>query len=83
MIQRLIQARVSAMFNRHMLKNPANSCQPEEFYKNTPANYYAQFWHLHSIDNKAYGFPVDDVCHLSSLIAHPNPQELKVTISWD
>ncbi|MEH2250080.1 glycoside hydrolase family 64 protein [Nostoc sp.] len=82
-IQRLIQAQISAMFNRHILENPANNCKPEEFYKNSPANYYAQFWHLHSIDNKAYGFPVDDVCEQSSLIAHPNPEKLKVIISWD
>ena len=82
-IQQLIQARISAMFNRHMLENPANHCKPEEFYKNSPANYYAQFWHLHSINSKSYGFPVDDVCEQSSLIAHQNPEELKVTISWD
>jgi hypothetical protein len=82
-IQQLIQAQISAMFNRHMLENPANNCQPAEFYKNSPANYYAQFWHLHNIDNKAYGFPVDEVCDQSSLIAHPNPEQLKVIISWD
>lgn len=82
-IQKVIQAQVSAMFNRHIVKNPANKCNPKEFYKNDPANYYAQFWHLHSIDDKAYGFPFDDVCEQSTLIEHPNPQELKVTISWD
>jgi len=82
-IQKAIQAQISAMFNRHMLENAANNCNPSEFYKNAPANYYAQFWHVHSIDNKAYGFPFDDVCEQSTLIEHPNPQELKVTISWD
>ncbi|WP_375500272.1 glycoside hydrolase family 64 protein [uncultured Nostoc sp.] len=82
-IQLAIQAQISAMFNRHIVKNPANKCNPSEFYKNAPANYYAQFWHLHSIDNKAYGFPFDDVCEQSSLIEHPNSRELKVTISWD
>ncbi len=82
-IQKVIQAQISAMFNRHMVDNPTNNCQSTEYYKNTPANYYAQFWHLHSIDNKAYGFPFDDVCEHSTLIEHPNPQELKVIISWD
>lgn len=33
--------------------------------------------------NKAYGFPFDDVCEQSTLIEDPNPDELKVTISWD
>lgn len=82
-IQKPIQAQISAMFNRHILENPANKCNASEFYKNAPANYYAQFWHPRSIDNKAYGFPFDDVCDQSTLIRHPNPQELKVTISWD
>jgi Beta-1,3-glucanase len=81
--QKAIQAQVSAMFNRHVLENPANSCQPAEYYKIAPSNYYAQFWHLHSIDSKAYGFPFDDVCEQSTLIEHLNPGELKVTISWD
>jgi hypothetical protein len=81
--EKVIQAQVSAMLNRHILGSAANRCNPGEFYKNPPANYYAQFWHLHSIDNKAYGFPFDDVCEQSTLIEHPNPQELKVTISWD
>ncbi len=82
-IQKVIQAQISAMFNRHIVENPANSNQPAEYYKNAPANFYAQFWHIHSIENKAYGFPFDDVSEQSTLIAHPNPQELKVTISWD
>lgn len=81
--EKVIQAQVSAMLNRHILGSAASRCNPEEYYKNAPANYYAQFWHLHSIDNKAYGFPFDDVCEQSTLIEHHNPEELKVAISWD
>lgn len=82
-IQKAIQAQVAAMFNRHMVKNSAHKCNPSEFYKKAPANFYAQFWHHHSIDHKAYGFAYDDVCEQSTLIEHPNPEELKVSISWD
>ena len=81
--EKVIQSQVSAMFNRHVLGSPENRCNPQEYYKNAPANYYAQFWHLNSIDNKAYGFPFDDVCDQSTLLEHRDPKELKVTISWD
>ncbi len=81
--EKVIQSQVSAMLNRHILGSPENRCNPEEYYKNAPANYYSQFWHLHSIDNKAYGFPFDDVCEQSTLLEHHNPGELKVSISWD
>lgn len=82
-IQKAIKAQVAAMFNRHIVKNPAHKCNPSEFYKKAPANFYAQFWHHHSIDNKAYGFAFDDVCEQSTLIEHIKPQELEVTINWD
>ncbi|MCC5636983.1 beta-1,3-glucanase family protein [Nostoc sp. CHAB 5844] len=91
-IQKAIQAQISAMFNRHILEHPEKKCEPTEYYKKDPANandekppanYYAEFWHLHSIKNKAYGFPFDDVCNQSTLLKHTVPQELKVTIRWD
>lgn len=78
-----IQAQVGAAFNRHVVKDPANWCNTSQYYQSTPANYYAQFWHPYSIANKAYGFSYDDVCQQSSLIEHANPEELKVSISWD
>ncbi|MEH1836762.1 MAG: glycoside hydrolase family 64 protein [Nostoc sp.] len=82
-IQKAIQAQISTMFNRHILEHPEKKCEPTEYYKEAPANYYAEFWHLHSINNKAYGFPFDDVCNQSTLLEHTVPQELKVTIRWD
>ncbi|MEG4960462.1 MULTISPECIES: glycoside hydrolase family 64 protein [unclassified Microcoleus] len=80
---KVIQSQVSAMLNRHILGNPENRYTPEKYYQNAPANYYAEFWHRHSIDNKAYGFPFDDVCEQSTLIEEQNPEELKVAISWN
>ncbi|MBW4572439.1 MAG: hypothetical protein KME31_31970 [Tolypothrix carrinoi HA7290-LM1] len=82
-IQKAIQAQISAMFNRHILEHPEKKCEPTEYYKEASANYYAEFWHLHSINKKAYGFPFDDVCEQSTLLEHTVPRELKVTIRWD
>ncbi|WP_394843556.1 beta-1,3-glucanase family protein [Pendulispora brunnea] len=52
------------------------------FYTAAPANYYAKFWHDHSIGGKAYGFPYDDVGGYSTFISHDNPQYLLVAVGW-
>jgi len=52
------------------------------FYKASPADYYAQFWHTRGIDGKAYGFPYDDVGGYSTYVSHKNPQYMMVAIGW-
>ncbi len=52
------------------------------FYAKAPADYYAEFWHVHAIDGKAYGFPYDDVGGYSSYVSHQNPQYLLVAVGW-
>jgi hypothetical protein len=52
------------------------------FYTAAPADYYAEFWHTHALNGKAYGFPYDDVGGYSSYISHANPQYLLVAIGW-
>ena len=52
------------------------------FYQAAPANYYAKFWHNHSIGGLAYGFPYDDYGGYSSFISHNNPQWLLVAVGW-
>jgi hypothetical protein len=52
------------------------------FYSAAPANYYARFWHRHSLAGHAYGFPYDDVGGYSSYISHKNPQYMLVAIGW-
>ena len=52
------------------------------FYQAAPANYYARFWHTHSIGGLAYGFPYDDYGGYSSFISHNNPQWLLVAVGW-
>nr|WP_246014893.1 glycoside hydrolase family 64 protein [Kutzneria buriramensis] len=72
-----------AALNRHTAQLPSSQQQdPTQFYLNAPANYYAKFWHDHSINHLAYGFPYDDVAGQSSFISHGNPQWLEVAVGW-
>jgi len=52
------------------------------FYAAAPADYYAQFWHAHSINGKQYAFPYDDVGGYSSDVSHQNPEYMLVAIGW-
>ena len=64
------------LLNKQLWANSAT------FYQAAPANYYAQFWHLHALGGKAYGFPYDDVGSYSSYISHTDPQYMLVAIGW-
>jgi len=64
------------LLNKQLWANSAT------FYPAPPANYYAQFWHLHALGGKSYGFPYDDVGGYSSYISHNNPQYMLVAIGW-
>ncbi|GHH72694.1 hypothetical protein GCM10018793_10130 [Streptomyces sulfonofaciens] len=69
--------------NRHVAELPQDAwSKPENYYKDAPANYYAKFWHDHSINNLAYGFPYDDYAGQSSFVSHGDPQWLEVAVGW-
>lgn len=79
-----------AAFNRHVVmstyagNNSADWCTTSKYYQSAPANYYAQFWHPYSIDNKAYGFSYDDICDQSPSLYNAHPKELIITLScWE
>jgi hypothetical protein len=72
-----------AALNRHVAQLPEDQWStPSLYYKEKPANYYAKFWHDHSIKNLAYGFPYDDFAGQSSFISHGDPQWLEVAVGW-
>jgi Beta-1,3-glucanase len=74
---------VCAAINRHVMEDPTTWNTPAKYYSAEPANFYAKFWHDHSINGKAYGFCYDDVNDQSSLIEARHPTALNVVISWD
>ena len=82
--EKVVQAQIAAAFNRHLLLtvDPSQWSNSATYYQSAPSNYYAKFWHDHSIDGLAYGFAYDDVRSKSTLLEHPNPRGMIVTIGW-
>ena len=77
-----IEVQLCAAFNRHVVESPAQWTVPEDFYLAAPANYYAQFWHNHSVEGLAYGFPYDDASGFSSTIQSSHTQHMAFGIGW-
>lgn len=77
-----IEVQLCAAFNRHVVENPSQWTVPADFYLAAPANYYAQFWHNHSVGGLAYGFPYDDASGFSSTIQSSHPQHMAFGIGW-
>ncbi len=76
-------AALCAALNRHVAGQPeAAQLNPSTFYQAAPANYYAKFWHDHSLNKLSYGFPYDDHANQSSFISHGAPQWLLVAVGW-
>jgi hypothetical protein len=91
-IEKAIEAQIVAGISRHAaLENPAVNVAAflpsvvNTFYRESPANYYAQFWHEHSVNHLAYGFDYDDVYGQNSSVTAPrsaSPQ-LTLDIGWN
>ena len=71
-----------AAINRHVLADPADWKTPDRFYQAEPCNWYAKFFHEHSIDHKAYGFCYDDVSEQAAFFSGTE-RNLTVTLNWD
>ena len=82
---RAIGAEFCAAFHRGVAMNTANWYNPSAYYQNAIRDEYAQFFHPISIDNRAYGFPYDDINDQSSVRILPNnnpPSQLTIGIGW-
>ncbi|RKP57243.1 carbohydrate-binding protein [Cohnella endophytica] len=73
---------VCAALNRGVFATPADWTNTSKFYKTAPSNFYAKFWHDHSIDGLSYGFCYDDVYTQAAYLEHNNPSALIVTVGW-
>ncbi len=82
-VQKQIQAQVCAALNRHVLDTPANWYNAGAFYPaGQKANWFAKYWHDHSIDRLAYGFAYDDVGGFSPSLHSDSPTVVTYTIGW-
>jgi len=78
-----IEAQICAAFNRHIMNDGALWGAPSAaWYASAPANYYAKFWHDHSVDGLAYGFCYDDVADQSSTVMATAPEHMVFGIRW-
>jgi hypothetical protein len=81
-VEKALQAQMCAALNRHVAANPSAWATPASYYGSAPCNYYAKFWHNHSIDGYAYGFCYDDVADQSPLIETHEPRGLVIGIGF-
>lgn len=81
-VEKALEAQICAAFNRHVMENVALWNEPSAWYQAAPANYYAKFWHDHSVGGLAYGFPYDDVDDQSSVIIDAKPEHMVLGIGW-
>ena len=79
-----LQAQVCAALNRQVAHLAfADWWNANAFYPaGQPANYFAKFWHDHSLNALAYGFAYDDVGGHSPSIHTPAPVSVTYTIGW-
>lgn len=64
------------------LKSQAMWSNPSAFYRQAPANYYAQFWHESAINGVQYAFPYDDAGGYSSDVSCTGPKTLVIAVGW-
>jgi hypothetical protein len=67
--------------NRHVVGD-GEGRDISKYYREAPANFYAKFWHDHSIDNLAYGFPYDDFNEQAAYLEVNDPKGLLVRVGW-
>jgi hypothetical protein len=91
-VELAVEAQIVAGITRHVaLADPAINVAPfmpsvvSTFYQASPANYYAQFWHQHSVNPLAYGFDFDDVYGQNPSVTAPSTAspQLTVAVEWD
>lgn len=77
----LTDAATCAAINRHVLGD-SNWNNVANYYKAAPANYYAKFWHDHSINKLAYGFAYDDVNGQAAYLEVGDPKGVILRVGW-
>jgi hypothetical protein len=81
-VQLQLENQICSAINRGVLTNLANWTNVAAYYGATPANFYSQFWHNHSIGGLAYGFSYDDNNNQSSTITTPQPEHMAWSVGW-
>ena len=80
--EKAIEAQLCAAFNRGVATEPDKWYKVSEYYKKSPSNYYAGFFHRHSVLGFAYGFCYDDVNDQSTLLQYDKADALVIDLKW-
>jgi len=76
-------APVDASINRHVYTLPQSQWTVvSNYYQAAPANYYAAFWHRHSISGLAYGMPYDDYNGQAAYMEVGDPRGMVLRVGW-
>ena len=81
-IQLQLENQICSATNRGVLLTPANWANVAAYYQASPSNFYAQFWHQHSVGGLAYGFSYDDNNNQSTTITTQQPEHMAFGIGW-
>jgi beta-galactosidase len=81
-VQLQLENQICSATNRGVLLTPANWANAGAYYGASPANFYSQFWHNHSIGGLAYGFSYDDNNNQSTTITTQQPEHMAFGIGW-
>ena len=81
-VEKAIEAQLCAAFNRGVATEPEKWYKPSEYYKNSINNFYAGFFHRHSVLGFAYGFCYDDVNDQSTLLQYNKADALVIDLKW-
>lgn len=82
-IQLQLENQICAATNRGVLLNTANWANASAYYPfSSPENFYAWFWHQHSVSGLAYGFSYDDNNDQSTTITTQKPEHMAFGIGW-
>jgi hypothetical protein len=81
-IQLQLENQICSATNRGVLRTPANWANVSTYYQSSPANFYSQFWHKHSIGGLAYGFSFDDNNNQSTTINTQQAEHMAFGIGW-
>ena len=81
-VEKAIEAQLCAAFNRGVATEPDKYYKVNEYYKNSVNNFYAGFFHRHSVVGLAYGFCYDDVNDQSTLLQYNKADALVIDLKW-
>jgi hypothetical protein len=82
-IQLQLENQICAATNRGVLLTTVNWANASAYYPfSSPANFYAWFWHQHSVSGLAYGFSYDDNNDQSTTVTTQQPEHMAFGIGW-